>query len=242
MRRIGREVDRLNTWRYRKWAIVDMLKKYSPDILCLQEDNVIQQKLLAKQLNMDFVGKYSGYAKGHGTNECNSILFKKNIKLITQDFFWLGKNQKKQSQFDGQSKYYRILIYSKLKLPGGKIIKVFNTHLDHIEEVRIKSIEIIKDKINTKDKYILCGDFNTNMEKSSMILLDRYFNDVTKNLRKEKTLLDWAGIFGLRIKTDYIFSNLKVESSIVIDDTYKGSDNSKRYFSDHKPILSILEI
>lgn len=242
MRRIGRERDRKNMWKYRKKPLLDMLNKYSPDILCLQEDNVIQQKLLAKELDMNYFGKYSGKDTGHGTNECNSILFKKNIYLLKKDFFWLGKNMKIPSQFEKQSKYFRILIYAKLKLPNNKTINVFNTHLDHLEEARLKSIEFINKKIKKSKNYILCGDFNTNSNQESMKLLDKYFIDTMPKLRNRKTLLDWAGIFGMRIKTDYIFSNLKVKKNKIIEDTYRGEDNSKRYFSDHKPILSILEI
>jgi endonuclease/exonuclease/phosphatase family metal-dependent hydrolase len=244
IRRIGTEINKLDTWNYRKYKLTDLINKESPDILCLQEDNLEQQKFIQKQTGMLFVGHYSGSKNDGQINEYNSIFFSTKLKLLSYKYLFLGDNLKKKSKFIGQSKYYRTISIARFQNTlTQNIICVYNTHLDHLsEDVRIKSIKLINTNVNKREKYVLCGDFNISSKDKAYTVLTKYFQDKHAGLKNKKTILDWAGIFGKRYKMDFILSNIQCKNSVIITDQYVAKNKSKRYFSDHIPINTNLMI
>lgn len=131
------------------------IKEHSPDLVFLQEldlnvrrsDKKEVLKLLAEKLKMHYAffsaiplegGDYGvGILSVYPLNDCQ------NEALPTRE------------QDEG-----RILAQAKITV-NGETIHLFNTHLSFEDkDKRLEQLDFISQKINSVDKFILCGDFN----------------------------------------------------------------------------------
>ena len=236
--------DSVNNWNDRKEAMVELLEKYRPSFIGMQEVLLDQLEYLDEALpkyESIGVGRDDGKQKG----EFSPILYNsQKYKLLQSSTFWLSKTPKKVS-VGWDAAMERICTYGLFEDQKTKInFWVFNTHFDHIGiKARKNSAKLILKKIKdiNTDKFpvVLMGDFNLKPGEKPVQLIKRYMHD---GLDFSKTLFQGPkGSFNgfdteapIDARIDYIFvKGFDVESYIHIDERM---DNGK-HISDHLPVL-----
>ena len=241
--RLDIAIDSINQWPNRTHKVFDLIHKYNPDVLGVQEALHHQLQDLLKGLpeyTYVGVGRDDGKTKG----EYSAILLKRDRFNITdQKTFWLSETPEVPGSKSWDAAITRVSTYAKVydkKLK--KDYFLFNTHFDHIGVLaREKSAELIKTKIKdiTGDlPVILTGDFNC--EKS-----ERAYPAMTtstgKQLYDSRPEDNTQGTFctfkiGVPCKAiDYIFysAGWKVDNYTIITD-----NDGKYYPSDHLPVMA----
>ena len=246
IRTLLKEKDKFNSWGFRKQRVLDVIKNYGPDILCVQEDQPEQTKYLRGGL-----AGYSNYGfftenKNSGVpGERNTIFFRKSkFKLLQRGHFWLTNTPNKKSRLTGQAPHHRILIFVKLVM-GCKPIYLFNTHFEHRSQtVQLKQAEILSSLIKqlNPENYIICGDFNGTKNSEHIKLLEKRFYLVNDKFSHEKVIADWSERHPPRECIDFIFSNLNKINLFVDNTKYVGRDRKERTPSDHSAIIAELEL
>ncbi len=236
--------DSINNWNDRKLSMVQLLKKYSPSFIGMQEVLYRQLEYLDESLG---AYKYLGVGRDDGKQkgEFSPILFNANqYELLDSNTFWLSKTPNEIS-VGWDAAMERICTYGLFQnKKSEEKIWVFNTHFDHIgKKARKKSAELIIKKIkkiNTKGfPVVLMGDFNLMPEEKPIQLIQRKMND---GLAASKASLKGPkGTFNgfdltatINRRIDYIFvKDLEVESYIHIDERLENG----KHISDHLPVL-----
>ena len=133
-----------------------------------------------------------------------------------------------------------------LILISGKIIRIYNTHLDHRSPLsRIKSINLIN-KYAEKYDYdelsgtILMGDFNASPKSSTYKHGLNFFEDSTYSMLVRRGFDRLRTYHGFRGKVsglpiDYIFTsnNIKLNKAFIENRLY-----AQIYPSDHYPVIA----
>lgn len=227
----------------RKDAVCELIRKYSPDSLGVQEADKSWVNLLSGTLTeYANVGTYRD--DGVEAGESNNIFYKKDkYDLIDSGDFWLSKTPDVPSK-DWDAGCYRICTYAILKdKQTGFTYAHFNTHFDHVSDVaQAESVAIISAKvaeIAPDIPVVLTGDFNFNETAGHYDnLLSCGFKD-TKYLTDDYDLgASYNGykLFPLGINPiDHIFVNGYVKS--VQLSTIDKSKFNGIYPSDHFPVI-----
>lgn len=164
--RYGTADDGLNSWKYRRPMVVDVIKKHDPDVMGLQEVLAFQRdELLAALPGYDCVGV--GRDDGKEKGEFAPILFKRDkFDLIRKGWFWLSEAPERPGSIGWDAACPRIATWVRLRVkqaPGGEFC-VLNTHLDHKGRVaRQKSGIMFSVWLMSQlmSPYVVVGDFNT---------------------------------------------------------------------------------
>ena len=241
-------------WNVRKDAVVEIIRKYSPDILCLQEAVLTQVEGLASELtNYQY---YAVYRDGKKEGESCAIFYNpKVVSNISERTFWLSETPETPSLSWG-AMYERMCSVIQFRLiPGGTEFTVANTHFDHKSRVASQnSANLVIQELNPlgeKGPLILLGDFN--LARHSPIY-NQFLGDGYQDLSQEpeivaKTDPKWVTSHAFRGTTstrvlsndrfciDWIlFKHLIPISYSVCFDKPKGI-----YASDHWPIIGYFE-
>ena len=240
--------DNQNQWKYRTGKVDSLFKKYSPDILGIQE-GLNNQVNDVQQMLPDFfhvgVGRDDGKTKG----EFSAIFFRKEkFDLIESNTFWLSPTPSIIASKGWDAAITRICTYAKVKYKKNDTeFFVFNTHFDHIgETARQESAKLILQKINEIANgfpIIVCGDFNsepnsggyqTIIHSNQPKLFDTY-----SNKQDSCTFTGFAVNGNICKRIDFIFRN---ENFTTTNFQIIGDNNGKFYPSDHKPVMAILKL
>jgi endonuclease/exonuclease/phosphatase family metal-dependent hydrolase len=249
--RLNTNSDGVNAWPKRKQKVFDLIKKYDPDILGMQEVLYLQLTDLKKALpgySYAGVGRNDGKKKG----EFSPIFFKKGrYTLLDQGTFWLSETPSVPGSKSWDAAITRICTYAHLKDNiTGKDFYAFNTHFDHKgERARGESAMLIQTKMKeiAGDK-VLCvmGDFNfvpTSEGYKRMVensgLADSYL--VQKVMHKGPQGTSSGFVVGSDKKLnriDYVFTppHTQLVSCGIIDD-----NDGTYYPSDHLPYITELD-
>ena len=233
-----------NSWEIRRSNIIQILIKYSPSIIGVQEGLLNQVQYIDNSLiNYDYVGV--GRDDGKEKGEFCAIYFDTTrYVLLKNSTFWLSETPETIS-VGWDAALERICTYGLFK---DRITKkefwVFNTHFDHMGIIaREKSSGLILKRIKKINRQslpvILMGDFNaipnsppveeivTELSDALQISLQKLhgpggtFNGFNEDLPIEKRI-------------DYIFTkNLKVLSYTHVNDRLENN----RHISDHLPVM-----
>ncbi|MDF2685516.1 MAG: endonuclease/exonuclease/phosphatase [Clostridia bacterium] len=232
-------------------AIEEFFTKVMPDIIGTQEltySTITQIESFLKDYKWVGLGRLGGK-----NGEFSAIFFNsKKFDLIEQDTFWLSKNPKRPGSRDWFSLFPRICTWCILKdKNNGNILRIYNTHLDHISPfARFNSIKLITQYATKYDNptlagTILMGDFNASPKSNTLQSLLNSENNI--NLFKENSYtallkLDTTELYtyhGLKNKNtgrpiDYIFTsnNIKIEKVLIDRNLY-----AKKILSDHYPVV-----
>jgi endonuclease/exonuclease/phosphatase family metal-dependent hydrolase len=156
--------DSINQWGNRKQKVFQLLKKYNPDILGVQE-------ALYHQL-IDIQGGLNGYSwvgvgrdDGKQKGEYSAIFYKKDkFEVVQQNTFWLSETPDVPGSKNWDAAITRVATWAILRdLSTRTEFLVINTHFDHIgAEARAKSAALIKAKMGDmlEKPVILTGDLN----------------------------------------------------------------------------------
>jgi len=233
-----------NSWEIRRSNIIQMLIKYSPSILGIQEGLLTQVQYIDSSLiNYDYVGV--GRDDGKNKGEFCAIYFDTTrYVLLKNSTFWLSETPDTIS-VGWDAALERICTYGLFK---DRITKkefwVFNTHFDHMGSIaREKSSGLILKRIKKINRQslpvILMGDFNSIPNSPPVKEIITELSDALQ-ISKEK-LHGPRGTFNgfnedlpIEKRIDYIFTKkLKVLSYRHINDRLENN----RHISDHLPVM-----
>ena len=195
-------------------SIINLIKKYNPDIVGLNEIYSFQLKKLCKYLDYNYYfGKSDNLILPYG----NSILSKydiNNIKVI---------KIKDNNNFKYSEK--RSILSCNVNI-NNNLYNIYVTHLGLKENEKINSINTLINNINI-DNSIILGDFNINSDSK---LLDKFNNFIDST---NKDLYTYPST-NPKYKLDYIFvsKNIKVIKSYVLEEV----------ISDHRAIITEINV
>jgi endonuclease/exonuclease/phosphatase family metal-dependent hydrolase len=143
-----------NIWEKRKLQVVTLLKKYSPDIISLQEASPAQTRFIK-----DALGEYGVFVPPHERAVYHAILFRAaRFALVDRGSFWLVE----RSDLAGGT---RRCAWVRLSDVGAdREFYVYNVHLDGRSEVSrqlsvVKLMEAIGNR-RPQAPFLVTGDFN----------------------------------------------------------------------------------
>jgi endonuclease/exonuclease/phosphatase family metal-dependent hydrolase len=241
--RLDTPVDSINQWPKRTQKVFDLIRKYDPDILGIQEAIHHQLMDLLKNLpQYDYVGV--GRDDGKTKGEYSAILFKKErFTVLQQGTFWLSETPEVPGSKSWDAAITRVASWAKLR--DKKTKKDFlsiNTHFDHIgKEARRHSAGLLKTKANELGKdlpVIITGDFNctrsdppysTIMNPDGIKLIDPLPGEPVGTFCGFK-------VNGIECRAiDYLFCTEHWTAS----DYKVVTDNDGKYYpSDHLPVMT----
>lgn len=238
-------VDGINNFIHRAGMVYEKILAEKPDLIGFQEMRAPHLQFLERVLpEYLFIGQ--GRDADLGGEGVYTAIKKDVFQLMTSDLFWLSP-QKYQpgSRFEDQSDCPRTCVSTLLRhRESGCMIRLYNTHLDHISEsARRKGMDCVleqmkKDNEGFRAEQILLGDFNAIPSEEAIVLCSQFLTDVTADIeysfhafgKKEK-----------HAKIDYIFVSEKLLPCVKSVEAWKD-EKSGIYLSDHFPISLTLDL
>ena len=260
--RRGTAKDGRNHWSFRRNLVHEILDRYRPDVLGLQEAMDFQITALHRMLpGYEMVGTGSlGGSKGMHT----AIFFNAaRFSLSDEGTLWLSDTPDIPGSKGWGNVLPRTCTWVRLvEKDSRQAFYFYNTHLDHISlRSRKKSVVFLAQHIHARsfpDPFVLMGDFNARERSAPIQFLKgkAYLKTKAKGWGLNPTpLLDTFRLqhpdhrnvvtfhgfrrFVFRFRFDYIFvpSSIRVQDAKIIQLRWK-----KRYPSDHFPLLARIEI
>lgn len=249
--RFANPKDGINIWNNRKNNVSDLIIKYKPDILGIQE-GLIEQLDDLKKSGLGEIYDYFAVTRGsgEGSDETCAIFYRRTrFFVLDKGNFWLSNTPDIAKSKLLDLKLPRICTWLRLfDFYTEKVFYIFNTHLDYRDEkIRMRMTEILMENIEKivmrlKGNIILLGDFNAKNDESCI----KFCKKMLKDSCDDNSLFTFHGWTGENVigKIDYIFyqeEHMEGKTFKVIKDTYIYKD-SLLYPSDHFPIESCLKI
>ena len=254
-----------NAWVYRLPKIVMILNEYRPDIIGIQEMSKLQmQQLESSQCQVHY--KFTGRQPTRKPIESGlGIAYNSQKLLLVSQLqtIWLNEFQTQADAlaWDGSS-YERYAIYAKFKnILTGNDFWFITTHFDHLGvQARQESAKIIMDLAEILDApVIITGDFNCFPQLGGQ---DLYQLLCARSSKIKDSGVTAEAVFGVpgswigwdydvykqrdgHAKYDFIFvsDDIRVLQHGIIDDQVWDEIFKKAlYPSDHRPVISDLEI
>lgn len=239
--------DGENQWNNRTGKVYDLIKKYDPDIIGVQEALYHQLEDISENLkHYEYFG--AGRDDGKQKGEYSAVFIRKNrFKIVEQNTFWLSKTPEVPGSKDWDAAITRVVTWGKLEdKKTKKTFMMINTHFDHIgKESRRQSASLLKDRAASLAKslpVIITGDFNFTRDAAPYAVM----MDPSGLRLRDAAPADTPGTacgFAVGSKPcpaiDYIFYSPQWTSSDyhVIQD-----NNGKFYPSDHLPVMATLSL
>ncbi len=260
--RRGTAKDGRNRWIFRQNLVNEILNRYRPDVLGIQEALDFQITALHRMLSgyeMVGIGGLGGSEGMHTAIFFNAARF----SLSEEGTFWLSDTPDIPASKGWGNILPRTCTWARLvDKESQQAFYFYNTHLDHLSRrSRKKSVVFLAQRIHARsfpDPFVLMGDFNAR-ERSAPIrflkgkaslntkakgrglnptpLLDT-FRQQYPDHRKVVTFHGFRRFF-FRFRLDYIFvpSSIQIQDAKIIQLRWK-----KCYPSDHFPLLTRITI
>jgi endonuclease/exonuclease/phosphatase family metal-dependent hydrolase len=260
--RRGTARDGKNSWVFRRQLVREVLNRYHPDVLGLQEALDFQITEIQSMLPGYIL---SGRAdSGSGRVLHNAIFFDAaRFNLHEQGIFWFSDTPDVPGSRGWGNIMPRSCAWVRLTdKNSSQPFYFYNTHLDHLSpRSRKKSVVLLMQRIHARpyqNAFVLTGDFNARERsapikylKGKIILNIRNEGKVFNpdplrdsfrvrhpNLRNAATFHGYRPFF-FRLKLDYTF----VSSSLrVLDARIIQLCSKKCYPSDHFPLFTKLDV
>lgn len=221
-------------WLKRMESAIMLIKDHDLDIIGIQELGEKSKKYFEENLkDYSIIG---GNRDSKKSDEYNSILIKKNIKIIGDGkTYALSHNINKKASKLLLDFFPRIATTVHIKYDKVKYL-IVNTHLDNIfshnRKVQLKILsKIILEEKHNDEKLIVMGDFNTKTNKK---VKDFMFDN---NLKEAMLLPNQSSYRVIKFKNsiDHIFvsKGIVLENTSLIKDKYNDV-----YPSDHYPVIT----
>ena len=260
--RRGTAKDGWNHWIFRRKLVHEILNRYRPDVLGLQEAMDFQITAIHRMLpgyEMVGIGSLGGSKGMHTAIFFNAARF----YLSEEGTFWLSDTPDIPGSRGWGNILPRTCTWARLvEKDSGQAFYFYNTHLDHISQrSRKKSVVFLSQQIHARsfpDPFALMGDFNAREGSAPIRFLKGRARLNTKakgSLSNPTPLVDTFRLqypdhrnavtfhgfrrFLFRFRLDYIFvpSSIRVQDAKIIQLRWK-----KRYPSDHFPLMTRIDI
>lgn len=247
--------DGENAWGNRKEMVAETIRFHKSDIAGLQEALHSQvEDLEARLLEYGWfgVGRDDGRRKGEYTPV---FYLKSRFKVLDYSTFWLSETPEIPGKLGWDAVCPRIVTWGKFKdRLTGKVLFVFNTHLDHVgEKARSQSAELLLSKIEElagDHPVVLTGDFNCTIDDGPYFILTRNqggmssLTDIhnisqTMPYGSTQTFNGFKNELRPDYRIDFIFvCNIsQVLRHGVISEKWNG-----RFVSDHYPVMAEISL
>jgi len=252
----GEKEDDINYWGSRKYLVAEVIEKYNPGIIGMQEAEKRQIDDLENLLeNHNWIGV--GRDDGKSAGEFSPIFYDSTKYEAQWDStFWLSPTPHIPSK-GWDAMLNRIATFALFKnKEDGKEFYFFNTHFDHIgDTARVESAKLIIKKIKeipANFPVILSGDFNITSDSEpykiltgeklpdgNPVLYDAQFISSTPHSGGMNSFNGFGKTEEPDRKIDFIFvsNRITVSSHGIIKDKINGL-----YSSDHFPVLAVVQI
>lgn len=240
-------LDINNRWANRSKIVYEIFENYNCDIIGVQElTNKMYEDMLNGLTDYNIVGRPRTEKM---FVERNDILVLKKHEILEFETFWLSEEPEKVGSSIWYSIYPRICTTAVVRIEGGKLVRVYNTHLDFLlpkaREYGLKKIGMyIEDKYESdKLPVILMGDFNAT-PKSKVInefATGEYskkkfiaVQESKKEIYEISTMSKFKGNKkGLHIDYIFVSDEFEIRNAEIIEYNKNG-----KYPSDHYPIMA----
>jgi len=243
--------DGKDIWFNRRKEVAQLIQKYDPDLVGLQEVLHVQLEHLVEDLpGYEWFGLARDDGKDAG-ERCPVFYKPQVVERMEEGTFWLSETPNVPASISWNSACRRVATWGYFReKKTGMDFYLMNTHFDHkSEEARQQSAYLVRGWLTEKAYKIpavLIGDFNMLDTSKAYQTLSSYFLDAQKTTKTpakgpEGTFRPFhvTSVPGKRI--DYIFVTDEVEvlEYAVLDDTY-GEENRRP--SDHMPVMAAVRL
>ena len=225
--------------------LYEVISRYNPDVLGLQELRPHWEPLLEKYFGAEY-DMFNKYRSQIDEPEAAPILWRRDkLECVKTGYFWLSDTPEVESRgWDEVYNCFRMCEYVVLKCKqSGKEFVFMNTHYGFGDKGQIKSADLICDyakKISDLPT-IITGDFNMTPQSPGYKQITKHFTDVNAATVGDNRPTYHA--YHPEIETDqhidYCFINGKVKpvAQKIVDDTVDG-----KFPSDHFGVFVTVEI
>jgi endonuclease/exonuclease/phosphatase family metal-dependent hydrolase len=243
--------DGVYSWKNRKAQVIEVIKKYKPDVVGFQE--ALKNQVDDLQAGLEGYDHFGvGRDDGKEAGEY-SVIFYNKARFFKEggSTFWLSESPETPGSKSWNTGCTRVVTWIKVKdRTARREICFFNTHFDNAsEEARIESARMLLTKtfrIPGKLPVIITGDFNDSLSSRMYNILCSPGNTGplrdTRKSSPQGTKEPTYSYVGFPFDPangelcDYIFTrndnDLSVKSYKILTDSKGG-----KYPSDHLPIL-----
>jgi endonuclease/exonuclease/phosphatase family metal-dependent hydrolase len=249
------DVDGLNVWDYRKEKLVQVILKYSPDILFFQEITRPQYEYMEQNLNSIYenVGVYRDNTDH--SEKCSISYNKVKYTLTDWGQFWLSSTPYTPGSNDFGNFFPRICTWALLKQVNGEQFLFFNIHLDHanfsahlpcMNVVLNESEKVIRKFPDTRMIFLggcfYCEEDDPliNKLKSSgynEVMFENTFHDFTGEADRH-----WDYMFWKERNMERGDTKIELKRAIVPKGDSTIDLNRQQFISDHYPVIAEFEI
>jgi endonuclease/exonuclease/phosphatase family metal-dependent hydrolase len=243
--------DVWNNWRFRRAAVIELIRQANPDVLALQEDSDEQLKYIQSGLKESHTALCDP-AFYQADSAYDAILVRNTIRVSGTGAVWICGDGKTQAKIDG-SICFRHATYARLQLADAALL-VVNVHLDHTNDYAVKrqEIEVLVDLLSNisakpPTRTIVMGDFNSTPNMEPYFLLEKHglLDSARLQGSEESTCIHWAKKPASE-RIDYIWLSDDLKSRLVrykvISGAYRRQDGSAGHASDHSAVFAQFDL
>ncbi len=231
----------MNHWNNRKEAVYDYLNNSGAHVMCLQEVKSSQAKEITAALADNYTAVYYERDESANPEGLMNIYDNTLYQLVDQQIFWLSETPDVMSKGWGAN-YYRICVVTMLKHKQlGKLLNVFNVHLDHqVEAAQVGGMNLVLERLAKRVGHnVVMGDFNVTASNNAYKAIAAKMKDcqvTAPNADSGCTYHGWQNVTtGSPI--DFIFVNQQdtLPQSFTIGRDHWGEGY---FYSDHYAVRS----
>ncbi len=246
-----RRTEARNAWRFRREAVLRLIRQANPDVLTLQEDTDEQLAFITQGLQ----GSHRAWhdpAFYDADDAHDAILVRNGIDVSDSGAFWISRDGKTAAKPAG-SICTRHATYARLQTTGGPLL-VVNVHLDHTEDAAVKreEMELFIGHLAALSgtppcRTIVTGDFNGVPDLEPYRRMDAFGLRDAGRLKgdEQPTAIHWATQPASE-RIDYIWLSADLTGMLrdyqVISGAYRRQDGSASHASDHSAVFADLNI
>ncbi len=233
-----------NSIRERAPRLFDVISRYAPDVIGLQEYRPAWERYIEKYFAIEYA-MFNKYRTSEVELEASPILWRRELfDCIDTGYFWLSDTPDVESRGWDEIGCYRMCVYVTLReKKSGTVFTSMNTHFGFGDGCQMKSARLIAEQRSRLPQYptFVLGDFNMSPDSEGYKEMTKYFTDA--NAATSRDMRDtYHGYHPEKHKNehiDYCFTDSAVAPLYqkIMDEKADGG-----FPSDHYGIYTEIEI